>query len=159
MAVHSLLAMRKLWLLIVIFQVQSCALLTSFKQFELKKNTASSFGKKLCYSDNPSYSLCFYEDGSSLLVQAINPDEMATKYDIYGKFDDEFFHWGVYQIQEDTIALEFLQKVDQWGFMGLRRWEAVLHSDSTSLSILPGPVNDKRKELSYFTLPDRKLPY
>jgi hypothetical protein len=152
--------MRNVWILIIFgMSQQSCALLTSHKKFTIERRPEHSFSDKIFFSDERNYSLFFYEDGSCLLVKAIDAAELDSyldkiDYNIYSKWSsDQWFRWGVYKIKNDTMEMEFLEKVDQWGFMGMCRWKAVLKNEREMLTVLPGPENRKIKELNYFPFP------
>ncbi|MFN3802557.1 MAG: hypothetical protein ACK4SB_12880 [Belliella pelovolcani] len=124
----------------------------------MERNSESSFSDKVCFTNNVSYSLFFYENGSCLLVKAINAKELDSylkkiEFDIYHKWSaDQWFQWGVYKVQNDTVTMEFLEKVDQWGFMGMSKWDAILKNDRETIVVLPGPKNRKIKELNYFSI-------
>jgi hypothetical protein len=158
--------MKNVWILVLVFGsllLHSCALFTSHKKFTIERKPEFSFSDRVCFSDEFNYSVFFYEDGSCLLVKAIDTKELniyldKIDYNIYRKWSgDQWFHWGVYQVRNETITLEFLEKVDQWGFMGMCRWKAILKNERAALTILPGPENRKIKELNYFPFPHTEI--
>jgi hypothetical protein len=156
--------MRKVWILIAFFLLlHSCALLTSHKKFTIQRKSEFSFSEKVSFSDEFNYSVFFYEDGSCLLVKAIDIKKLNAylekiDYNIYRKWSgDRWFHWGVYKVQKDTIEMEFWEKIDQWGFMGMCRWKAVLQNERQVLNVLPGPQNRRIKELNYFPFPHTEI--
>jgi hypothetical protein len=139
---------------------QSCALLTSYKNFTIKANDGNAFKETASYADASNYSLILFNDGSVLLAKAFGEDEVEPylkkiHYDIYEKWrSDSWFHWGVYEIKGDSINMEFIEKTDQLGFMRVCNWRATSKDWNQEIRILPGPTNRKIKEVNYYPLPN-----
>lgn len=148
------------WLMLLL-SLQSCALVTSYRKFSLERKLNLTLQEKTGFYDGNSHSLIFYEDGSCLLMSM--PKEWLGNYlkqnkgRIYSRIPGfPFYHWGVYQIKQDTIRIELLEKVDQLGFMGITRWVSVLKDEGKELELLPGgPVN--REKIFLPTLPKSGL--
>lgn len=131
--------------LILLLSFQSCALLTSYKKFSLERDTRFTFQEKTSFYDGKTHSLIFYEDSSCLLMSL--PKQWIESYltrkhsKIHSRIPgDRFYHWGIYQVQQDTVSIELMEKVDQLGFMGIIRWVAVLKNEGKRLELLPGDL-------------------
>jgi len=155
--------MIRVYLLLLVSLFQSCALLTSHDSFTIKKNLNNTFERRMAFANTGSYTLLFFKDGSCLLVKAFGERDVEKylkkiEYDIYKKWSsDPWFHWGVYEIVGDTINMEFLEKIDQWGFMGICGWSAIRVNESSEIRILAGPNNRKLKELNFYPLPNEEV--
>jgi hypothetical protein len=141
---------RVILLLTFLIVLQSCVFVTSFKKFTITRGNEKAFHDREFYSDNFSNTIFFFEDGSCLLITSMNLQDVGIfvdkeKSNIYGKFSDYRSHWGLYQINGDSLEIEFLQKVHQWGFMGICKWKASLNENGEILKVLQGPVNRKIK--------------
>lgn len=132
--------MKTALLAIALFFFQSCALMTSFSSFKLERGKKTSFQTQHVFTDKLDNTVVFFEDGTLLVIQDLPPENITkyiekNNYKIYKKFDDYRFKWGVYRISNDTVSFELHEKVHQWGFIEICRWEATLKDDS--LKVLP----------------------
>lgn len=137
-------------ILILLLSLQSCALVTSYKKFSLERDPAQSFQERMTYSGDNGGVMFFFPDGTFLLLRPMSPDRVENYFNrlnfkIYGRFSDYRIHWGKYRVEQDSVQIELLEKVHQWGFMGITRWNAVLKNKGKDIEILPGPVNRKVK--------------
>jgi hypothetical protein len=138
----------RLFILMLLLSLQSCALVTSYKSFSLERDPSRIFPDKKTFSGKPYGVLFFFPDGTFLLFDTfpsrIEDDLTKSNYRIYKKLSDPTsVLWGVYQVEQDSILIELLEKVHQAGFMGITRWKAVLKNKGKELEVLPGPVNRK----------------
>jgi hypothetical protein len=145
-------------ILILLLSLQSCALITSYKKFSLERDPNLMFKEKMTFSGVNRGVLFFFEDGTMLFVAPMSSDMVEDyfkdlDYEIYGRFSDYRLHWGRYQVEQDSIQLELLEKVHQAGFNGITRWKAVLKNQGKELEVLPGPVNRKVSMPYYPTFP------
>lgn len=153
-------SIKAVWLMLLL-TLPSCALITSYRKFSLERKPNLTFQEKTGFYDGNSHAMIFFEDGSCLLLSM--PKEMLGNYlkrnkgKVHSRIPgDQLYHWGVYHIQQDTVRIELLEKVDQWGFMGITRWLALLQDGGKGLELLTGgPVN--RKNVFLPTLPPNGL--
>ena len=132
--------------LLALLSLQSCALATSYQKFSLEPDPRLTFQERMTFSSENGGTLFFFPDGTFLLVNPMSSDVMEDylerrNYKIYGRFSDYRFNWGKYQVEQDTVQMELLEKVHQWGFMGITRWKAKLKNQDKEIEILPGPLN------------------
>lgn len=123
-----------------LFLFQSCALITSCKSFKLERGEKTSFQIQQTYTDNFAHTVIFFDDGTLLSIEDVSPENIAEylvnhRYKIYKKFDDYRFKWGVYKVLSDTVSFELQEKVHQWGFIEICRWQGILKGND--LQILP----------------------
>lgn len=149
-----------LLLVFILLTLPSCALVTSYKKFTLQRAPQTTLQNKISFSDNFTTSLIFYEDGSCLLIQLIDPDKISdylkeNKYKVYGRFSDYHFDWGIYKVNQESIEIELLEKVHQWGFLAITRWNAIIKDNGKTIEILPGPVN-RKVQIHYSTTFEHK---
>lgn len=139
--------MRRTTALIVgLFLLQSCALLTSYKSFKLDRGKKSSFQTQQVFTDEYMHTVIFFEDGIVLVIRIISPENISdyltkNQYKIYKKFDDYRFKWGVYKILNDTIFIELQEKVHQWGLLEVCRWQGVLNGNELQILQIDKELN------------------
>lgn len=138
----------KALILMLLLSLQSCALVTSYKKFSLEPDAKLTFQERMTYSGENGGIIFLFHDGTFLLVRPMSSDVVEDyfkrlNFKVYGRFSDYRLHWGKYQVEQDSVQIELLEKVDQWGFMGITRWKAVLKNQGKEIVILPGPVNRK----------------
>lgn len=140
-------------LLVGLFFLQSCALITSYKSFKLERDPISSFQSRQVFSDSFSHTVMFFEDGSFLSISELSPDKLneyldKNKYKIYKKFDDHRFKWGVYKVAADTVTIELHEKVHQWGIIKICRWKGIIRENQLKILALE---REAKNGLDFFT--------
>ncbi|MDP3461685.1 MAG: hypothetical protein Q8S18_02735 [Bacteroidales bacterium] len=106
----------------------------------MERGEITSFKTQQIFSDDFNLTVIFFGDGTLLSIKVLPPENIVKylekhNYKIYKKFDDYRFNWGVYKISNDTVILELQEKVHQWGFIDICRWQGVLKENE--LQILP----------------------
>ena len=128
----------KYYLFILAFICSSCAALSYHKSFKLEQKEATSYSSLTGYG-NDRRSIILFTDGSVLLVNHGNiplNTYLAMSDDLYEKWTDlNSIYWGVYSISNDSLQMEFIEKVHAWGFHNERRWVGLI--DESHLEILP----------------------
>ncbi|QHT68430.1 hypothetical protein GXP67_18170 [Rhodocytophaga rosea] len=145
-----------------IFLISGCSPFRK-ERFTISPSFANAIKTDGCYiisneassdsSKNSDYCpVFFFENGSVACLPCFKESKMTTQEIIVGFTEQQLYSkegiviWGLYNISNDSIQLEFNHTLSSGGFPAYRRitkWQGIIKNDS-SIQIFPGPVNEKK---------------